>query len=210
MRLIAIAAAIATALLAGCAVGNQHAYNTESPQLGVSGARTVAVATLDSRSYVTAKAKTPNFVGLTRGGFGNPFDVTTASGRPLADDFSATIARALMARGFKATAIAVATAMPVPDARALASRAGAERLALVSINEWKSDTFMNTALHYDVMLRVFDANGEQLAVNRVAGDDNLGGNAMNPPGFAKAAVPEAYRRKLEELFASEAVMNSLR
>jgi hypothetical protein len=208
MKLFAIAAIVA--VLSGCAVGNQHGYSTQMPDLAVSGSRAVAVATQDARPYVLAKDKAPNFVGLSRGGFGNPFDITTGSGRPLAEDFSLSIARSLEVRGFKSTVVNVGAPMSADETRALISRAAAERLALVTINEWKSDTFMNTALHYDVLLRVYDANGSQVAVNRLTGQDNLGGNAINPPAHAKVAVPAAYKKKLEELFGNEAVLNSLR
>jgi hypothetical protein len=205
MRLLLVVLAALAA--SGCAVGNKHNY-TMAPELGVQGARSVAVGAQDARPYVLSKEKTPDFVGLQRGGFGNPFDVTTESGRPLADDVAGAIAASLARRGFKATAVAVAPAGA--DTRQLASQAGAERVALVSILEWKSDTYQNTALLYELVLRVFDANGTELANHRVSGRDNLGGSAWNPPAHAKGAVPEAYRRKLEELFSAPAVRDSLR
>ena len=207
MRVIAV---IAAALLAGgCAVGNQHIYHESIAELAPSGAGALAVATQDLRPYVTSGDKRPNFVGLSRGGFGNPFDVTTASGNALAQDFSNTIARSLEAKGYKATAVSVTGSGPV-NANDLLTKSGKDRLALVTINEWKSDTLMNTALYYDLTLRVYGAAGKQLAENRVAGKDNLGGDAINPPGHAKEAVPLAYRRKLELLFNNEAVRQSLR
>ena len=205
MRLLLIVLAALAA--SGCAVGNKHNY-TMAPELGVQGARSVAVGAQDARPYVVSREKTPDFVGLQRGGFGNPFDVTTESGRPLADDVAGAIAASLSRRGFKATTVAVAAAGA--DTRQLASQAGAERVALVAIHEWKSDTFQNTALLYELVLRVFDANGAELANSRVTGRDNLGGSAWNPPAHAKGAVPEAYRRKLEELFSAPAVRDSLR
>jgi hypothetical protein len=204
--LIVLAAFAAT----GCAVGNKHNYTADPPTLAVQGTRSVAVAAQDARPYVITKEKSPDFVGLSRGGFGNPFDVTTESGRPLADDFAATITRSLQNRGFKSTAVGVAPSTAAPDVRSLAAQAGTERVALVSIHEWKSDTFQNTALLYEVVLRVFDLNGNELANNRISGRDNLGGSAWNPPDHAKGAVPAAYRKKLEELFGSEAVVRSLR
>lgn len=205
MRLLLIVLAALAA--SGCAIGNKHNY-TMAPELGVQGARSVAVGAQDARPYVVSREKTPDFVGLQRGGFGNPFDVTTESGRPLADDVAGAIAASLSRRGFKATTVAVAPAGA--DTRQLASQAGAERVALVSIHEWKSDTYQNTALLYELVLRIFDANGTELANNRVTGRDNLGGSAWNPPAHAKGAVPEAYRRKLEELFNAPAVRDSLR
>lgn len=196
-RTTAVLAALA---LTGCAVGNQHRYTGASPALTAQGTHAVAVATQDHRPYVLSKNKQPNFVGLSRGGFGNPFDVTTESGKPLASDFSATIAGALRQRGFKAEVLEVPGTVTA-DSRALAAQGKSERLAIVSIYEWKSDTFINTALIYDLALRVYDVSGGELASNRITGNDNLGGDAINPPGHAKTAVPEAYLRKLEELSA---------
>lgn len=201
---------LATIAASGCAVGNKHNYTSDPPMLAVEGARSVAVATQDARPYVVTQEKSPDFAGLSRGGFGNPFDVTTESGRPLAEDFAATIARSLQGRGFKSTAVSVAPSTALPDVRALAARAGAERVALVLIHEWKSDTYQNTALLYELVLRVFDSSGNELAMNRITGRDNLGGSAWNPPDYAKGAVPAAYRKKLAELFAAETVRNSLR
>lgn len=207
MRLLLIV--LAAFAITGCAVGNKHSY-TMGPDLTAQGTLSVAVAAQDLRPYVVTSEKTPNFVGLQRGGFGNPFDVTTESGRPLADDFSAAIAASLSRRGFKSTAVSVPPSGIAVDARALAARSGAERLALVSIAEWKSDTYQNTALMYELVLRVYDARGNELATSRVGGRDNLGGSAWNPPDHAKGAVPVAYRKKLEELFSAEAVVRSLR
>src|SRR5687767_6213277 len=129
----------------GCAIGNKHSY-TMGPDLSMDGTRSVAVAAQDARPYVLNKEKSGDFVGLQRGGFGNPFDVTTESGKPLAEDFAAAIAGALSRRGFKATAVGVAPSAALPDVRALASQARTERVALVSIHEWKSDTYQNTEI----------------------------------------------------------------
>ncbi|MFN2645769.1 MAG: hypothetical protein ABR570_12310 [Burkholderiales bacterium] len=207
MKLAAIA--LLMLIVAGCAVGNQHVYHEGSAELAPSGGRALAVATQDLRPYVTSGDKAPNFVGLSRGGFGNPFDVTTASGNALAQDFSATIGRSLEAKGYKTTAVSV-TGAPPANVKELIAKAGKEGLALVTINEWKSDTMMNTALLYDLTVRVYDANGAQLAENRIGGKEDLGGSAINPPGHAKEAVPVAYRRKLEQLFNNDAVRQSLR
>ncbi len=206
MRLLLI---VLTALAAsGCAVGNKHGYNI-GPDLAVQGTRSVGVVAQDARPYVLTREKTPDFVGVQRGGFGNPFNITTDSGRPLADDFSMAIVNSLSRKGFKSTALSVAPGSAA-DARALAARAGAERLALVMIHEWKSDTYQNTALHHDLILRVFDANGSELANNRIAGRTDLGGSAINPPSHAKIAVPQFYRKTLEELFGADAIVKSLR
>lgn len=204
--LIALLALVAAS---GCAVGNKHGYTAVRPTLAVKGALPVAVVVQDVRPYILMKEKTPDFVGLQRGGFGNPFDVTTESGRPLAEDFSASIADALERRGYKTTQTRVQAGSAPPEAGALAAQSKAARVAQVTIHEWKADTYMNVALIYDVALRVFDAGGAPLAENRISGRDHLGGSAWNAPEYAKGAVPRAYARKMEDLFRNEAVIKSM-
>src|SRR5574341_548216 len=97
-HLIVISIAVASA---GCAVGNKHSYTVERPELVVQGTRSVAVAAQDARPYVVAGNKTPDFVGLQRGGFGNPFDVTTECGRARGCDFAATVERSREPKGSK-------------------------------------------------------------------------------------------------------------
>lgn len=194
---------------AGCAVGNKHSYSLARPELAPQGSRAVAVAAQDARSYVVSGEKTPDYVGTQRGGFGNPFNVLTESGKPLADDFAATIAESLTRKGFKSTTVKVAGSGGA-NARSLAAEARSERVALVLIQEWKSDTYQNTSLSYDVTLQVYDSAGNKLAENRISGRDNLGGSAWNPPSHARSAIPGVYRKKLEDLFAADAVVKSLR
>lgn len=194
---------------AGCAVGNKHSYSVARPELAPQGTRAVAVAAQDVRSYVISGEKTPDYVGTQRGGFGNPFNVLTQSGKPLAEDFAATVSESLARKGFKSTTVKVSVS-GTPNVRALAVQAKSERVALVLIQEWKSDTYQNTSLSYDVTLQVYDAAGTRLAVNRITGRDDLGGSAWNPPSHARSAVPVVYTRKLEELFAADAVVKSLR
>ena len=206
MRILLIVLAALAA--SGCAVGNRHSY-TMGPDLALQTSRSIVVAAQDMRPYVISGEKVPNYVGTQRGGFGNPFNVGTESGRPLADDFGNAISSALARRGLRSTMVSVAASGTPPDVRTLATRAGAERVALVQIVDWKSDTYMVVTLRYDVTLRVFDASGKQLATSRVSGGDNLGGSAWDPPRHARAAVPAAYRKKLEELFSAQDVVRAL-
>jgi hypothetical protein len=196
-------------IFAGCAVGNKHSYSIARPELAPQGSHAVAVAAQDARSYVVSGEKTPDYVGTQRGGFGNPFNVLTQSGKPLAEDFAATVSESLARKGFKSTTVKVSVS-GTPNIRALAAQAKSERVALVLIREWKSDTYQNTALSYDVTLQVYDSAGKRLAENRITGRDDLGGSAWNPPSHARTAVPAAYGKKLEELFAADAVVKSLR
>jgi len=195
------------ALLAGCAVGNQHNYSRGDLTLPVQTSRSIAVAVQDQRSYVISGNKGDDFVGLSRGGFGNPFDVTTASGNALANDFGQAIVEALKSSGVKAQQVQVGP--KTGNVVEAVIKAGADRAVLLALIEWKSDTYASTSLQYDLHLRVLDATGKQLATANLQGKDDLGGSAINPPGHAKEAVPPAFRAKLQQLFAKPEIRAAL-
>ena len=82
-------------------------------------------------------------------------------------------------------------------------------LLLLTLVEWKSDTYKNTALGYDVTLEVRDAQGNELASCRRSGKDDLGGSFWNPVGHANRAVPTAFAAKLGELLSDPGILAAL-
>jgi hypothetical protein len=206
--------------LGGCATGdkatgskptgNKHDYSGKTPDFAVSGTRVAVVAVRDARSYVTSGRWTPEFAGVTRGGFGDPVDILTESGNPLAVDFGTTIAAALKAKGFKATVLEGSVPGNAEGIAAVLKKAGAERLVVVLIEEWRSDTFVNTTLDFGLDLQVYDGAGKVLGATQLTGRQDLGGDKADPAGHARSAVPAAYRRILEQLFSAEPIVASLK
>lgn len=196
-------------LIFGCAVGNKHAYEGVAVDMNATGSSPVAIATHDQRPYVISGDKQANFVGLQRGGFGNPFNVTTLSGNALAEDFSNTIAAALRAKGFQPIPVILTSTDAGETVKAHLMAKKAERFILLTIYEWKSDTYQNTALKYNVAIQVFDPDGKRLAEKTIVGEDDLKGSFMNPPGHAKKVIPQAFEEKLELLLNDSAVSGAL-
>lgn len=197
-------------VVSGCALGNQYAYHGVSAELDVQTGKKVSVATLDYRSYVQNGERSPNFVGLQRGGYGNPFQVTTASGRSLAEDMTTAIASALKQQGVQAMPIVTLLKDSEDTAVSTMIKSGAQRHLLLTLKQWRSDCYTNVALAYDARLKVLDANGKILAQSHISGNDNLGGNAWNPPAHAKVAVPKALKEKLEKLLNSQNIVAALK
>jgi hypothetical protein len=208
-RLRVVVALAAGAALAGCAAGDKHAYTGATPDLAVSGSRVAVVAVRDARPYVMSGYRPPDFVGLSRGGFGNPYDVLTESGNPLATDFGTTIAAALRAKGFKATVLRG----DVPDSpagiAAVMKQAGAERMVVVILVEWMSDMYLSGALIYDLSLRVYGSAGNEMGATRLSGREYLGPEAVSSPDRARAAVPVVYRQILGRLFSAQPIVSDL-
>lgn len=192
----------------GCAFGVKHDYSA-SPDVSISSKNSVAVGVHDQRPYVVSANKTETFVGLSRGGYGNTFDVNTASDKPLADDFRATVVEAFKRSGVSVKDVSLKPGQKPSDALQALITVGQQRSLLLTLREWKSDTYMNTSLIYNVHLAVLDASGKAIAEKTLQGTDDLGGNAFNPPGHAKAAVPPAYKKKIEELLSSPEIKRGL-
>lgn len=204
------AASLVLTFLCGCAVGNKYEYETTVPTLKLASSGDIAVGVLDQRPYVVSGDKTPDFVGLQRGGFGNPFDVSTASGDALADDFADTVVSSLQRSGVDARAILIALSANKEAAINALRNSGATKSLLITMAEWKSDTYQNVALIYDVTAEVYDGQGGLLAQNHRAAREDLGGSAWNPPNHARAAVPIAFRRVLEGLLEDEEIVKALK
>jgi hypothetical protein len=196
--------------LGGCAVGQKIPYHDAGLELNASGNILVAVTAQDSRSYVKNGEKDRMYVGNFRGGFGNPFDVSTESGKPLADDMSSVICASLEKKGFTCTPVSVEPNESQIQITDKLKATNAKSLILLTINEWLSSTYQNTGLTYDMLLTVMDNQGAKLAEKNLKGEEELGGSFLNPPGHAKEAVPEAYKKKLELLLNDAAVMNALK
>ena len=85
-----------------------------------------------------------------------------------------------------------------------------ERGVLLTIRDWKTDTYVNTKLIFDVVLRVFDSSGKERAKTGARGENNLGGSNFNPPAHARKAVPPAFREKLKTLFNNPKIVATLK
>lgn len=189
------------------AIGHRHAYHSATPV--VSGPAQLGIATHDQPSYVLSGNKQAQFVGLSRGGYGNAFDVLTADDAPLADGITQALVNSLRARGFRPVAVIVAASLSPAQAQEPLAQPGGDRALLLTLQEWKSDTYVGTGLIYDITLSVIDQGGRGLAQKRLSGRDDLGGNAWDPPGHAREAVPRAFKSKLEELLNDAAVTAAL-
>ena len=191
-------------ILGGCAFGQKYSYQGNSvPMSRIETSSPVGLAVQDKRPYVVSHNKPETFVGLSRGGFGNPFDVNTASGTPLAIEMRESIVSGMRAKGID---VKVATVNPA-DSSDIVQRAmintGARKLVLVTLTEWKSDIMISAALIYDVVVIVMNEKGVELARARTNGRDNLGPSPHS-------GVGPAFSRKFEALFDDEKIVQALK
>jgi len=195
------------AVVGGCVIGRTYSYTDASVALqGVSSSGTVAVGVQDNRPYVTSGGKPDKFVGLMRGGFGNPFDVNTQSGDPLANEMRDALVKSLKEKRITVTPVLIGHSDSASTAKRTLVATNARRLVLVTLTEWKSDTMMNTSLHYDVALQVMDERGNSLATNKIKGNDNLGNLGLSPT----AGISMSFAKKFDALFDDDKIVAALK
>jgi hypothetical protein len=79
----------------------------------------------------------------------------------------------------------------------------AKKIILLTLLNWKTDTYQSTDLIYDVSMTVLDSQGHELATKRLEGTDNLGKSILAPQSIATELAPIAFQKKLEELFGGD-------
>jgi hypothetical protein len=209
-NLLVCAVVLVSVALGGCASTFKHSYTDVTPSTTARTEKAVAVACLDQREYVRSGQSQPDLVGMVRGGYGNPFDVRTESGRALSTEFSAAMRGALERNGIRTV---VVETKPTEDERTVMTKLTAtkgDRKLLLIIREWVSDTMINTELAYDLQLTVANESGKVLATKAHKDLRALGGSMMNAPGHAQDVIPKAFRETVESLLNSPEIVTALK
>ncbi len=162
----------------------------------------VTVAVYDQRPYVVNQKKDPNFVGILRGGFGNPFNISTESLKPLAHDMSAALVKAFKKSGAKAAPLYLWPSLNKDQVIQKFKNTNSEKLLLLTLLDWKSDSMCQTVIIFDLEIEVFDKSGRLLANKTTKGVKNLG-SSSGMSSRLKTDLVHAYQEILEELFSND-------
>ncbi len=172
-------------VLEGCAAGRSIDYSGSSNFTAPSANSAIALGAQDERPYVVNREKEPTYVGKTRSLYGIPFNTTTSSGQPLADEIGSLVATTIRKNGSTVKEIKLPIGASAETRVALFKPADAMRSYFFEIREWRTDRYMRVSLTYDISLSVLDKTGAVLATKSTKGDDiKLGGH----PDFADLAT----------------------
>lgn len=143
-----------------CSCGGAAFNRTENiqsawPVINYSTDNQITIQVIDKRPDVLSKKVTPTYVGVMRGGFGNPFNMNTESGQPLADDIAISINNGFKNAGIKSEVFNGLSAN-------ISSKIKYRRLEL-TIYEWECDYFKTADFKYNLALNVTNSDGEILA-----------------------------------------------
>lgn len=164
-----------------------HDYSRAWPQLNINTATRVKVLVKDERPYVLNGNKTKFFIGLHRGGFGEPWSIKTTSKLALSTDIQTAIVHGLNNSGINAIVFNENHETGEQD-----------KELHISIYEWKSDTYTTTRFRYDIKARVKDSNGSVISENQTKGS------------LATTDVVASGTMALNELLNSDNIKNHLK
>ena len=89
--------------------------------------------------------------------------------------------------------------------------ADTDQSLLLSVREWKTDTYGATGLEYNLDLEALDASGQVLAKQSTSGEEELGGSAwmLDPQSHTQEVAPQAFKQKIEQLYSGD-IANALK
>jgi uncharacterized lipoprotein YajG len=179
----ALALTLFAVIATGCVAGQSIKIDHEPEEVALE-KKTISVSVKvdDARSFVRSGDEPSNYIGQYRAGFGNPWNVTTESGRPLADLFADDIEEELVNLGF---------AIGQNDA---------DKQLRVKIAEWNFDSYINAEIWYEVYVRALDARGAELAESRQQQRLEIPGSFWVGPKYAvQKRLPEIYAELIDSM-----------
>ena len=191
------------------AAGNKVEYRAADLELPYAGQGKVVIVVNDLRPYIVSGDKKPDFVGIMRGGFGNTFDVATASGKPLPADLVESLSGMLGRAGYTAVPEALGKNEALEPALQRLAALGADRIVMVQLRQWKTDTYSSTNLTFDVTVSVFDGAGQPLATADHKDDRTLEVKQGFSPKKVLANIAANWRKELSNWFGTDALRDAL-
>ena len=161
-------------ILGGCAMGQKTNYSEghiafNSFNFNSDGGCKITV--VDNRPYVLSGKKSPTFTGILRGGYGNPFDMNTESGKPLADDLTLLFARSYQ----EVMGVNCVTGEEMET----------RKTVVYTLNEWKTDIMRRGRFIYDVDTSV-SVSGDVISNEKTTGTIVIDKNFPLPNAITQA------------------------
>ena len=180
-------------MLGGCVAGQSIALPYEAEKVGYEQSIGVALDVKDRRPFVLDGKKSANYIGHYRAGFGNPWDVTTKSGKALADIIQEDLVQELDALGFST------------------GDASSNRSLRIEILDFNFNAYVNGEFWYEVDVAVLDEDQEQLASSKLENNVTVEGSAWTGPKKAmEKEVPLFYALMIKAIIRENVeIMNAL-
>jgi hypothetical protein len=191
--------------ITACAIGHKYDYSNAWPSLSYSSAKKITIAVHDQRTYVLDGRKSENYVGMFRAGFGNPWDVITENKEPLSNIMANNICGGLNNSGIKAGKVLTKytdSKSSILNTMATTSK-NSDRLIILTILEWYTDTYRNSTLLAHLMVEVYDGGKNNISKYEFKEERNLGyGEPYN-------TAPNAFKDIIATIFNKPEIKSSI-
>lgn len=136
----------------------------------------IAIGIIDQREEVLSGKRKPDYVGIARGGYGNPFFIGTKSGEPFTKDITALLIRTFTGNGFTNKEAGILYSDNKEAALKKLEPVNVKFKVLLIIHEWKTDrkaAFVQnwTDVYYDFEIVILDNLNQVTGTKRVAEKD---------------------------------------
>ena len=192
------------------AFANKHPYHEVVISTPIRSKFPIAIAVHDRRRYVVEGTKQETFCGNMRSGVGIPFDISTKSDQPLADDFMGIMKHALEKNGNQINIIPTRANLNKDYVHSRLLAENLPRIMYIEILEWKIDTYVKADLYCYINITVMNQNGEIMGEATVkANREPYGGSFWNPKKAARQGALKAVKLKLEALLNDSVILKYL-
>jgi hypothetical protein len=175
-------------LLAGCLPagqlgplggGSKHDVGAIQVPITVTSSQRVTVSVIDDRPYVVNGDESEQFIGTERGQWAQTKKTKTQSGRPLAEDLTDSIVKALADAGVSATPAPLRRGTPSAEAVSAFQAQGTDRLLEVRLADWRTDSYTRVHLQWRLEAAVYDRTGAMMGRSSTGGKSPVGTTSAN-------------------------------
>jgi hypothetical protein len=176
-------------LFSGCAIGRKVNYEGRSNFNVPPESQKVIVAVHDLRPYIQNNEKSPEYVGIQQSIAGVPYNVSTKSGKPLADDFGMMIVNTLNYGKVSATQREIPHLWTFADVKEkVLGKEKDSKVYYIKMLEWRTITHFRVELNYDLQLLVFDDQANEVSNNEEKGSFYLDEKVSGKENLANATA----------------------
>lgn len=191
------------------ASGSAHDVGRAQVAIGITTAKKVSVGVIDDRPEVVSGGKSVRFIGTEQGPWAQTLDTKTKNGKGLAAALTGVIVKGLGDAGIPVVALPHQPS-GTPDAQAVAAfqAQGTDRLLLVKIDEWRTDSYTRVYLTWNLEAEVFDRQGVMLGHTSVQGRAPVGGTTAEDS--AEQITRRQVSRRLGDLLNEPRITDALK
>ncbi len=202
-------------IYSGCAVGRKMNYTIKEVKPDYTVSKNILTLFQDKRPEVLDGTEKPSWCGHTYSTLQISYNIQTKSGKPLAEEFTASMENSFIKQGIKVIGLPVNMNTSLDSIQQVFGSSKMDRLVLFTLNKWESSAIprfsdIHYELDFNIDLEVYDQAGIIMAKTNV--HDNVSKNqdiAVSLKRLQEMA-DEVFIIQVRNLLNDDAVKSSLK